>query len=58
MGRTFQHRIVIIKNKKGPHPKRDKVAVVACMNKTVKCLLAMVKANQVYDYSYHGLKVQ
>lgn len=44
--------------KKGPHPKRDKVAVVACMNKTVKCLLAMVKANQLYDYSYHGLKVQ
>lgn len=44
--------------KKGPHPKQDKVAVVACMNKTVKCLLAMVKANQLYDYSYHGLEVQ
>lgn len=44
--------------KKGPHPKRDKVAVVACMNKTIKCLLAMVKANQLYDYSYHGLEVQ
>ena len=44
--------------KKGPHPKKDKVAKVACMNKTVKCLLAMVKANQGYDYSYHGLKVQ
>ena len=44
--------------KKGPYPKKDKVAKVACMNKTVKCLLAMVKANQGYDYSYHGLKVQ
>ena len=44
--------------KKGPHPKRDKVAKVACMNKTIKCLLVMVKANQRYDYSYHGLKVQ
>jgi len=44
--------------KKGPHPKRDKVAVVACMNKTIKCLLVMVKANQRYDYSYHGLEVQ
>lgn len=44
--------------KKGPHPKRDKVAKVACMNKTIKCLLVMIKANQRYDYSYHGLKVQ
>lgn len=44
--------------KKGPHPKQDKVAKVACMNKTIKCLLVMVKANQRYDYSYHGLKVQ
>lgn len=44
--------------KKGPHPKQDKVAKVACMNKTIKCLLVMVKANQRYDYSYHGLEVQ
>lgn len=44
--------------KKGPHPKPDKVARVACMNKTLKCLLTMVKANQKYDYSYHGLEVQ
>lgn len=44
--------------KKGPYPKQDKVAKVACMNKTIKCLLVMVKANQKYDYSYHGLGVQ
>ncbi|WP_157059341.1 IS110 family transposase, partial [Pediococcus argentinicus] len=44
--------------KKGPHPKRDKVATVACMNKLLKCLIAMVKANQEYAYAYHGLEAQ
>ncbi|MGP4115795.1 hypothetical protein ACS4N0_01350, partial [Levilactobacillus zymae] len=42
--------------KKGPYPKRDKVAVVACMNKTVKCLLAMVKANQLPFGARFGTK--
>ncbi|WP_307726107.1 IS110 family transposase [Lentilactobacillus diolivorans] len=43
--------------KNGPTPKRNKVALVACMNKTLYCLFSMVQANQKYDYTYHGLVV-
>ncbi|HAT55178.1 MAG TPA: IS110 family transposase [Lactobacillus sp.] len=42
--------------KKGPHPKRDKVATVACMNKLIYCLYAMVQHHRKYDYApHHGL---
>lgn len=40
------------KLKKQPHPKKDKVAVVACMNKLLKCIHSMVRNNTKYDYSY------
>ena len=40
------------KLKKQPHPKKDKVAVVACMNKLLKCIYSMVRKNTKYDYSY------
>lgn len=43
------------KLKNGPTHKKDKVATVACMNKTVKCLFSMVQTNQQYDYTYHEL---
>lgn len=43
---------------KRPHPQKDKVAVVACMNKTVKYLLTIVKASHMSDYSYHGFEIQ
>lgn len=46
------------KLKNGPIPKKNKVAIVACMNKTLYCLFSMVQANQKYDYTYHGLVVQ
>lgn len=39
--------------KKQPVPKKDKVAIVACMNKLLKCLHAMVSNGTLYDYSYH-----
>jgi transposase len=38
------------KLKKQPHPKRDKVAVVACMNKTLTCFYAMVMTSTKYHY--------
>lgn len=38
--------------RKGPHPKLNKVAMVACMNKTLKCLLSMIKHHQKYHYRY------
>ncbi|WP_230914745.1 transposase, partial [Agrilactobacillus fermenti] len=45
--------------KKGPHPKLDKVATVACMNKLIKCLFVMIKSHQTYNYKlYHGLEAQ
>lgn len=40
------------KLKKQPHPKKDKVAIVACMNKLLKCIYSMVRNNTKYDYSY------
>lgn len=40
------------KLKKQPIPKKDKVATVACMNKLLKCLHAMVRNGTMYDYSY------
>lgn len=39
--------------KKQPVPKKDKVAIVACMNKLLKCLHAMVSNGTLYDYSYN-----
>ncbi|EPC53873.1 ISSep1 transposase [Lacticaseibacillus paracasei subsp. paracasei Lpp123] len=41
---------------KKPHPKKDKVAVVACMNKTLKCLYAMVMTGTKYRYRYPDSK--
>ncbi|NMN63796.1 transposase IS116/IS110/IS902 family protein [Lactobacillus casei] len=38
------------KLKKQPHPKNDKVAVVACINKTLKCFYAMVMTGTKYRY--------
>lgn len=47
------------KLKKQPNPKREKVAIVAGMNKTIKCLFSMIQANARYDYfAHHGLEVQ
>lgn len=40
------------KLKKQPHPKKDKVATVACMNKLLKCIYSMVRNNTKYDYSH------
>lgn len=37
---------------KRPHPKLNKVAKVACMNKTLKCLLSMIKHHEKYHYRY------
>lgn len=41
---------------KQPYPKRNKVAKVACMNKTLKCLLSMVKHHTKYQYRYTDSK--
>jgi len=46
------------KLKKQPHPKKDKVAVVACMNKLLKCIYSMVRNNTGYDHSYAVSKDQ
>ena len=35
-----------------PHSKLNKVAMVACMNKTLKCLLSMIKHHEKYHYRY------
>ena len=40
------------KLKKQPIPKKDKVAVVACMNKLLKCMHSMVRNHTKYDYAY------
>jgi len=41
------------KLKEQPHPKKDKmIAIVACMNKLLKCIYSMGKNNKKYDYSY------
>lgn len=40
------------KLKKQPIPKKEKVATVACMNKLLKCMHAMVRAHTEYDYAY------
>lgn len=44
------------KLKKQPIPKLDKVAMVACMNKTLKCLYAMVMTGTKYRYRYTDSK--
>lgn len=40
------------KLKKQPVPKKDKVAVVACMNKLLKCMHSMVRNHTKYDYAH------
>ena len=42
--------------KKQPISKLDKVAMVACMNKTLKCLYAMVMTGTKYHYRYTDSK--
>lgn len=44
------------KLKKQPVPKRDKVAMVACMNKTLKCLFSLIKKKTKYVYMNKDLK--
>ncbi|WP_249037595.1 IS110 family transposase [Companilactobacillus musae] len=44
------HIVDYYKLKKQPVPKRDKVAVVACMNKTLKCLYSLIKNKHKYVY--------
>lgn len=39
------------KLKKGPHPKKDKVATVACINKLIKTIHFLILNNQQYDYT-------
>lgn len=46
------------KLKKQPVPKKDKVAVVACMNKLLKCMHSMVRNYTKYDYAYTASKNQ
>lgn len=46
------------KLKKQPIPKKDKVAVVACMNKLLKCMHSMVRNHTKYDYAYTVSKDQ
>lgn len=43
------------KLKKQPLPKKGKVATVACMNKLLKCMHAMVKTHTKYDYAQTAL---
>ncbi|WP_300560464.1 IS110 family transposase [Companilactobacillus sp.] len=38
--------------KKQPAPKRNKVAIVACMGKTLKCLFSMIKNGTLYNYKH------
>ena len=40
------------KLKTQPSPKKHKVALVACINKLLKCLHSMVRHSSTYDYSY------
>lgn len=44
------------KLKKQPVPKKDKVATVACMNKTLKCLFSMIEHREKYAYAYTDSK--
>lgn len=44
------------KLKKQPIPKKDKVAVVACMNKLLKCMHSMGRNHTKYDYAYTASK--
>ena len=40
------------KLKTQPSPKKHKVALIACINKLLKCLHSMVRHSILYDYSY------
>lgn len=40
------------KLKTQPSPKKHKVALIACINKLLKCLHSMVRHSSTYDYSY------
>ena len=44
------------KLKRQPVPKGDKVATVACMNKTLKCLFSMIRNKTKYAYAYTDSK--
>lgn len=46
------------KLKKQPVPKKDKVAVVACMNKLLKCMHSMMRNHTKYDYAHTASKDQ
>ncbi|MTV82647.1 IS110 family transposase [Secundilactobacillus folii] len=37
--------------KKGPHPKPDKIAVIACINRLNRTIINLVRTNQVYDFN-------
>ena len=39
------------KLKKGPSPKKEKVAIVACMNRLIKSIHYLVLSNKPYDYA-------
>lgn len=44
------------KLKKQPNPKREKVAIIACVNRLIKCIHYLVNTGTLYDYSLtsHG----
>lgn len=39
------------KLKKGPSPKKEKVAIVACMNRLIKSIHYLILSNKPYDYA-------
>lgn len=39
------------KLKKGPSPKKEKVAIVACMNRLIKSIHYLILSNKLYDYA-------
>lgn len=41
---------------KRPYPKTNKVTMIACMDKTLKCLLSMIKHHTKYHYRYTDSK--
>ena len=49
---TIDNHIVdyYYKLKKGPHPKSDMVAMIACINRLNRTIVNLVRTNQIYDY--------
>lgn len=39
------------KLKKGPHPKPDMVAMIACVNRLDRTIMNLVRTNQIYNYA-------